>query len=178
MDTKLINNKDFIHYLVEFHATRDYFECHEIMEEYWKSQPQNEWSDLWVACIQIAVAQYHDRRKNSIGAKRMYESALTKFKSYVDLIKEIDLQHLCRTIEARLTNFDLPYYDFNFIINDKEIVQACDKLVQQRQLVWGRSSTTVSIDIIERHKRRDRSEVIAERQASLKAKQLKRKGDI
>ena len=29
----------FISYLIEFHATRDYFECHELLEEYWKAHP-------------------------------------------------------------------------------------------------------------------------------------------
>jgi len=32
----------YLEYLIQFHAERDYFECHEILEEYWKSAPANE----------------------------------------------------------------------------------------------------------------------------------------
>lgn len=29
----------YVAFLHEFHTTRDYFECHEILEEYWKEDP-------------------------------------------------------------------------------------------------------------------------------------------
>lgn len=32
---------EYLEYLVYFHADRDYFECHEILEEYWKEQGMN-----------------------------------------------------------------------------------------------------------------------------------------
>ncbi|WP_205628902.1 DUF309 domain-containing protein, partial [Acinetobacter baumannii] len=44
-----------IDYLVYFHADRDFFECHEVLEDYWKSLPKEERSLFWVGLIQIAV---------------------------------------------------------------------------------------------------------------------------
>ncbi|WP_260405419.1 DUF309 domain-containing protein, partial [Paenibacillus sp. 598K] len=61
---------DYIQYLIEFHVTRDYFECHELLEEYWKEQPGDDpFYDTWVGLIQIAVSQYHHRRSNHRGAR-------------------------------------------------------------------------------------------------------------
>ncbi|MCD2486520.1 DUF309 domain-containing protein, partial [Staphylococcus aureus] len=48
--------KAYIDYLVEFHATRDYFECHEILEEYWKEDPPKKRKRYWVGFIELAVA--------------------------------------------------------------------------------------------------------------------------
>lgn len=65
----------YIRYLAEFHGTRDYFECHEILEEYWKEHPGDEQAQLWHGLIQIAVGQYHLRRGNREGARKMLRSA-------------------------------------------------------------------------------------------------------
>ncbi|WP_218197281.1 DUF309 domain-containing protein, partial [Pseudomonas sp. 2995-1] len=58
----------YIEYLIEFHGTRDYFECHEIMEEYWKKNKEKHWHTL----IQLAVAIYHERQHNYDGSLRLY----------------------------------------------------------------------------------------------------------
>lgn len=164
-------NNALIDYLVEFHATRDFFECHEIMEEYWKSKANDDYAQFWVALIQVAVGQYHDRRNNTKGAKRMYESALSKFQDYITTINEINLYHLCEQIQTRLHSLEMPYYDFNFIINDHKLKNACIKQATSRHLVWGISSDQISNDVINRHRVRDRSAVIAERLTSLKIKE-------
>ncbi|WJH34118.1 DUF309 domain-containing protein [Paenibacillus sp. CC-CFT747] len=62
-------------YLVYFHAERDYFECHEILEEYWKSNPQDPLAPAWVGLIQLAVGLYHERRSNTSGALKMLNGA-------------------------------------------------------------------------------------------------------
>ena len=54
----------YIEYLVHFHGDRDYFECHEILEEYWKKIDNGNKESIWVGLIQLAVANYHHRRKN------------------------------------------------------------------------------------------------------------------
>ena len=70
----------FLDYLVEFHCHRDYFECHEILEERWKADPKGERQLYWVALIQIAVGLYHFRRRNFSGAEKMLARALEKVK--------------------------------------------------------------------------------------------------
>ncbi|PAD68333.1 hypothetical protein CHH83_14265, partial [Bacillus sp. 7586-K] len=32
-------DQEYIDFLVHFHCDRDYFECHEILEEHWKKDP-------------------------------------------------------------------------------------------------------------------------------------------
>lgn len=65
-------------YLFEFHATRDYFECHEILEERWKLDPRTKRKIYWVALIQIAVGFYHWRRGNLVGANVLLQKGLIK----------------------------------------------------------------------------------------------------
>lgn len=48
--------KAYIDYLVYFHGLRDYFECHEVLEEHWKKDDKAERKKYWVGLIQIAVA--------------------------------------------------------------------------------------------------------------------------
>lgn len=55
-----IYSESYIDYLIHFQATRDYFECHEIMEEYWL---ENDRDKKWLTLIQLAVAVYHERQK-------------------------------------------------------------------------------------------------------------------
>lgn len=62
----------YIEYLLHFHATRDYFECHEVLEEHWKQTKEH----IWIGLIQLAVGMYHYRRGNIAGAKRMVTKAI------------------------------------------------------------------------------------------------------
>lgn len=55
--------KAYIEYLVHFHSDRDYFECHEILEEHWKQDGRNKG---WLVLIQTAVAFYHYRDRKSV----------------------------------------------------------------------------------------------------------------
>ncbi|GAB3072006.1 DUF309 domain-containing protein [Salinicoccus sesuvii] len=58
---------------------QDYFECHEIMEEAWKSKSNFTKKDPEVFLILLATGEYHYRRNNSIGAKRSYKRALSLY---------------------------------------------------------------------------------------------------
>lgn len=66
----------YIDYLVYFHGDRDYFECHEVLEEYWKEHPGDPLSGIYVGLIQVAVALYHQRRGNRNGAVKMLKQAI------------------------------------------------------------------------------------------------------
>src|SRR4051812_35171870 len=68
----------FVRYLAEYHATRDYFECHEIMEEYWKEKKEAEYAGCWLVLIRIAVMQYHARRGNGAGARKLLAKAVSE----------------------------------------------------------------------------------------------------
>lgn len=74
----------YIDYLVHLHAGRDFFECHEILEDYWREEQNPDLKKLWHGMIQIAVALYHERRGNVSGALKVLQRAL-KHVDYPDL---------------------------------------------------------------------------------------------
>lgn len=68
---------EYIQFLIHFHGDYDYFECHEILEEYWKTKPRGNRDHYLVGLIQIAVSLYHQRRANWNGSTKMMKSAIT-----------------------------------------------------------------------------------------------------
>ncbi|MFC3900763.1 DUF309 domain-containing protein [Aliicoccus persicus] len=67
-------------YLTDFYneliIKQDYFECHEIAEDYWKSNGNFSKVDAEVFLIQISTGEYHYRRGNLTGAKKCYSKAI------------------------------------------------------------------------------------------------------
>ncbi|MHA6483987.1 DUF309 domain-containing protein [Paenibacillus sp. strain BS8-2] len=168
----------YIAYLVQFHATRDYFECHELLEEYWKEHPDDGHGDLWVGLIQLAVGQYHERRGNLRGAGRMYSESLNRL-SHADWnITGLRSDVLLEQLRVRLAAVnEVPsgkYEDMQLEIEDDELLRLCLEQCASHGLVWTIASPMDNEQIIHRHKLRDRSDVIAARAASLKMKQDRR----
>ncbi|XEC92614.1 DUF309 domain-containing protein [Paenibacillus tarimensis] len=166
-----------IDYLVEFNGTRDYFECHEIMEEYWKERGMDAdpLSSLWIGLIQVAVGQYHHRRGNRAGAQKMLGKALDNLKR--DHLASIGLggEELLQIIEKKVEE-ELPFSDFDIPLTDAELAHHCLEACKQNGVVWGMPSRMDDASIIHRHKLRDRSEVISARIESADAKRKQREG--
>ncbi|QAY66070.1 DUF309 domain-containing protein [Paenibacillus protaetiae] len=167
----------YIAYLVEFHATRDYFECHELLEEYWKEHPGDHLSRLWVGLIQVAVGSYHERRGNAAGAGKMYLQALSRLNPQLLQEAGIDGPPLLAQLKARAERLESGamevFQDLCFSIADHELLLACEALCSARGLVWGKPSDMNSEALIHRHKLRDRSDVIAAREAAIAKKRSK-----
>ncbi|MGM9921065.1 MAG: DUF309 domain-containing protein [Bhargavaea sp.] len=65
----------FIKFIVYFNENQDYFECHEVLEDYWNLiAPRNRTHPL-VGYIQASVALYHWRRGNFRGAAKLLTKA-------------------------------------------------------------------------------------------------------
>jgi len=161
--------KAYIEYLIQFHATRDYFECHELLEEYWKEHPDDPLSQLWVCMIQVAVGQYHERRGQRRGARLMYKGALAKLAQHNSASLGLVHDELVEILEARVDacrSYD-EYEDILLPFSDNGLLALCREQAVARDLTWQLSSNELSEDIIYRHTRRDRSEVIAAREAAL-----------
>lgn len=163
----------YIAYLVEFHATRDYFECHELLEEYWKGHPNDGKGEIWVGLIQMAVGQYHERRGNLRGAARMYRQALDKLRvSEVEPLG-LDKASLVEQLKARIETAASgmrDYKDMELSLIHEPLKEQCMKLCEQQGLTWGIPSPMGDESVIHRHLKRDRSEVIAAREAALLAR--------
>ncbi|SEM86771.1 hypothetical protein SAMN05192533_106175 [Mesobacillus persicus] len=171
--------KAFIQYLVHFHGDRDYFECHEILEEYWKEKDPGNKESIWVAFIQLAVSQYHYRRGNYSGALRTHDKAAMIFSNEGGKCQElgINYQALLELLVERRTSIlaRTPYKSMNLPLSDKSIINQCRKFCLQQGLIWGRESNILDQSLINRHSTRDRSDVILERKLALE-KRKKRKG--
>ena len=57
----------FVNFIVYFNENQDYFECHEVLEEYWKSLPDGGKEHPLTAYILLATGMYHWRRGNTTG---------------------------------------------------------------------------------------------------------------
>ncbi|MEH7416036.1 DUF309 domain-containing protein [Neobacillus drentensis] len=170
--------KEYIQFLAHFHGDRDYFECHEILEEYWKKHDVKNKNSIWVGLILLAVSTYHHRRKNFNGAKRTLEKAITIFKTQSDLVIKLglDLQLLHNILLERLSliNNQQRYISFNLPIGDQGLLNLGKRYCQQDGYVWGMESDLSNDQLIHRHSLRDRKSVIDERNQSLKL----RKGNV
>ncbi|WP_108672309.1 DUF309 domain-containing protein [Peribacillus acanthi] len=169
--------EEYVAFLFHFHVTRDYFECHEILEEYWKEiDPKNRQSH-WVGLILLAVSCYHHRRMNFSGAER------TLHKSVQILSRETNQKHLS-TLDLdtnRLNDMLLKqlvciknkedYKSMNLPINSANLLAACKTYSNENGVQWGNQVPfSVDEEILHRHLLRDRSNVIEERLRQLKIK--------
>jgi len=170
----------YISYLVEFHASRDYFECHELLEEYWKEHPGDPFANTWVGLIQLAVGLYHERRGNLRGAAKMLVQAEQKLSvsplEKLGIDKDSLQKQLIPRIAALQAEDGRAYADFDLRIINNEVFALCMQACEDRGLIWGSPSPIDDESIIHRHTRRDRSDVIAARLKAYTAKKRERNG--
>lgn len=160
---------EYIRYLAHFHGNRDFFECHEILEEYWKSQPPRD--EIWVALIQIAVGLYHHRRGNYGGAEKMLRSSMNKMNDHDITRLGIDLQLLQELLLQRIEAIrnKEEYSDLNLPLTDPELENECKEECLRNGWQW-QSASPRHDSLIHRHTLRDRSDVIREREENLRMK--------
>lgn len=165
---------EYIQFLAHFHGDRDYFECHEILEEYWKKSNSKDKDSIWVGFILLAVSNYHHRRANFKGAKRTLDKAIKIFTFHERLITSLGINELrlFPLLNNRLAaiNKGENYKSYLIPMGDPNLLEACKDVCIQKGFQWGKDSDLANIDIVHRHKLRDRSGVIAERQEAIKNK--------
>jgi predicted metal-dependent hydrolase len=164
--------KAYIDYLVYFHGPRDYFECHEVLEEYWKEDDVECRKPHWVGLIQIAVSMYHHRLGNFTGAKRLLKRAIWTIEQEKEEIERlsIDVEVLLQMLKQRYIQLEKeePYTSMNLPISDKKLLTTCQSICRGKQWDWGEPSNLSDEFLIRKHSLRDRSEVILERERQQK----------
>jgi len=168
--------KEYIDYLIHFHGDRDYFECHEVLEEYWKKiDPQNKQS-IWVGFILLAVSNYHHRRGNFAGAERTLHKSIQILNSNNNNLAKLglDAKKLYKILGSRLYEISIGtrYSSYHFPIIDDTLITICEERCQQQGLSWCTNSDLMNEEIVHRHFRRDRSYVIQERLKALSEKHM------
>lgn len=161
----------YIDYLIYFHCERDYFECHEVLEEHWKSDQPNQRKPYWVGLIQIAVGLYHHRRGNFQGALKMISNAITLLENDRKAILSLGIHSeelLALLIKRKGEIADKKtYYSINLPINDKELLRRCQGRCETSTFNWGQESDLSNEFLIQKHIKRNRSAVIDERNQQL-----------
>ena len=153
----------FVDYCAYFNGNEDYFECHEVLEEYWKKIAPKDKKHVLVGYIQIATGLYHWRRGNLIGATR----TLTKAREILlqntqsIFIEFIALDELLLKIDNALLQIasNLSFSSFQFPITNLELrslVSEQIKLIPYENLEF----------LVNKHMLRDRSLILQEREES------------
>ncbi|WP_226579488.1 DUF309 domain-containing protein [Halobacillus litoralis] len=150
--------KPYIEFLAHFHGTRDYFECHEVLEAHWKSVDPKNRASVWVTLIQIAVAMYHDRRGNQKGALTLINRCINRVPDLKNEIDELGIdsdvlfQRLAG-IRERLEERK-PYRSWNFPIVSLDVSKEAQLLCQQWRVAYGSPSNLADQSLVLKHKYR------------------------
>lgn len=122
-------------YLVYFNRDRDYFECHEVLEELWLARNKD---PRYKGLLQVAVGLYHFRNGNVRGGIKMMNSAYVRLRPYAADELGIHMEKLVHEVQIyaeRLTTYDtqsFAYYDLTIEILDpalkKMVVSASEDI--------------------------------------------------
>lgn len=160
------HNTLFIDYCAYFNGNEDFFECHEVLEEYWKAIAPGDKNHPLVGLIQLATGLYHWRRGNQIGATRILQKALKNFRYNVNSVfyEAIDYELLLLQTKLAIqhTQAGDAFYAFKLPIT-----------LELQPLVAARINklpTSTSEYLLHKHMLRDRSHILTER---LESKQRK-----
>lgn len=124
----------YLAYLVYFNRDRDYFECHEVLEELWLEQNHN---PLYKALLQTAVGLYHFRNGNVRGGRIMLSGSYEVLRKYPDVTLGIQLGKLVQEIGRyvrKLEDYEaqpFAYYDLTIEIADPELEKAVEDAAER-----------------------------------------------
>ncbi|WP_234396920.1 DUF309 domain-containing protein [Bacillus massiliglaciei] len=163
--------EEYLSFMAHFHGSRDYFECHEILEEYWKETAPRDRHSHWVGLIQIAVGLYHQRRGNYKGASKTMDKAFHNLFKKKEEIQNLGLNHeslieLVRQVREEMSARK-PYRSISLPIRDPELLEQCKERCRQLGAEWDTPSDLSDESIVQKHTVRDRTEIIQERNRQL-----------
>ncbi|PAQ16239.1 hypothetical protein CD798_02420 [Bacillaceae bacterium SAOS 7] len=166
----------YLTFLVHFHDHQDYFECHEVLEEYWKEQTDQARDSVWVGLIQTAVVLYHHRRGNFIGAMKLATKALNILQQRQKELAElgIDSEAFLEVLSVHLQDLhhQRPFTPLSIPVHDAELKKQYELVKQSCFSPLVKESADY---LYHKHSLRDRSDVITARKRSLQEKQRARK---
>ncbi|WP_127588635.1 DUF309 domain-containing protein [Paenibacillus koleovorans] len=123
----------YVEFLYHFNTTRDYFECHEVMEELWMEEGRN---PLHQGLLQVAVGLYHHRNGNIGGARKLMDQAIEKLEYYPRDSMGINLGKLVQDARLYLEKLEryeeepFEFYDLNIDIVHSDLVGMVEEMKQ------------------------------------------------
>ena len=107
---KPLHNPFFVKFIVYFNENQDFFECHEELEEYWKSIPNTTKEHPLTSYILLSTGMYHWRRGNVTGALRTLKKAVkglsNQIESYPEYSDGIDFGELCENVQQAILHLE------------------------------------------------------------------------
>jgi len=156
----------FIDYCSYFNGNQDYFECHEVLEEYWKHIAPGNKNHPLVGYIQLATGMYHWRRQNEKGALRILHKAQNIFNKNRNSIffEFVDFNHLYDYCDQSIEKLKQghPFESFQILITNDEL----KAMVAKRMNNLPRDSYHF---LLNKHMLRDRSDILIQRELKRKS---------
>ncbi|KGR79599.1 DUF309 domain-containing protein [Ureibacillus manganicus] len=160
----------FIDYLAFFNGNQDYFECHEVLEDYWKKLAPGEKNHPLVGYIQLATGMYHWRRQNLNGALRILRKAYDNFQANKnsEFFEHIDFEdlidHCLKSMDALMQ--DCPFVAFQLQVTNSELKSIVAKKIEDLP-------NHSYHFLLNKHMLRDRSDILNEREIKRNLKNRK-----
>jgi hypothetical protein len=122
----VMNDPRYLAFISHFNGDRDYFECHEVMEELWLEEGR---SPLLQGLLQAAVGLHHWDNGIRSGAVKLMTASLRKLNNYDDVVYGLDLSSLRRNLELSLKSLfemptDAPFQGFPLVVCDPDLLEA------------------------------------------------------
>ncbi|GEM_PF-321245 len=151
----------FVQFLVYFNTNQDYFEGHEVLEDYWKSVSAQTKLHPLTAFILLTTGMYHWRRGNFEGSSRTLQKAQQRFADAIplfpDYTEEIDFEGLLLDIErAVLSNRDRqPFKPFTIRVPSLSLFEKTQAAALTLPLLPAGSDP-----VVHKHMLRDRTDIL------------------
>jgi predicted metal-dependent hydrolase len=119
----------YLLFLYYFNIKRDYYECHDVMEDLWLEQQRDRFLQ---GLLQIAVGLYHFKWHNIPGAILLFEGAVEKLEPYPEVKEGIHLGKIREEANhylIKLSSYEaqpFSYYDLSIEIIDPELQEMVD----------------------------------------------------
>lgn len=172
-----IDKEILLQFFNELIIKQDYFECHEIIEEAWKDKEIFTKEDAEVFIVLIVTGEYHYRRDNLVGASTSYKRALKLHdKHRYDLALFGFTEDFMPMIENRFKHLaELSFTPLHYPVQ-KWVYEALYEIYKDDYESY--SAFTLEIlkrfekdaSIIDKHRLRDREDVIEARLEALNRK--------
>lgn len=124
----------YVEFLYYFNEARDYFECHEVMEELWLEEGR---APIYQGLLQIAVGLYHHRNGNISGSIKLFTQGIDKLHHLPEQSLGIHLGRLVADSQTyvakllRLESVPFAFYDLNIEVLDPRLQELLNAMKLQ-----------------------------------------------
>ncbi|MFC5700399.1 DUF309 domain-containing protein [Cohnella faecalis] len=125
----------FLAFIGHFNGDRDYFECHEVMEELWLEEGRHR---LLQGLLQAAVGLHHWDNGNLSGAAKLMIGSLGKLEFYETEVLGLDLGALRRELAQSLEElsrspYDAPFRAFELVLTEEGLALAVERWLKENR---------------------------------------------